>query len=71
MKWDDREKALMAQRELFTSPETRMGAAEHYDELVSMASKLQHQGLSGAEEKNALIWKQRKRPVNSPSELQQ
>ncbi|WP_460421904.1 hypothetical protein [Pseudomonas sp. ZL2] len=55
MNWDERDKALAAWRELFTSREIRMDAAEQYDELVSLADKIQHQGLIDAEEKNALI----------------
>lgn len=55
MNWDDTDKALAGWRELFTAPKIRMDAAEQYDELVSMAGKLQHQGLIDAEEKNALI----------------
>lgn len=55
MNWDDRDKALAAWRELFTAPEIRMDAVEQYDELVSLADKIQHQGLIDAEEKDALI----------------
>ncbi|MBF4207485.1 hypothetical protein EI533_07070 [Pseudomonas donghuensis] len=44
MNWDDRDKSLAAWRELFTSPKIRMDAVEQYDELVSLAHKIQNQG---------------------------
>ncbi|MDH0638224.1 hypothetical protein N5D52_14850 [Pseudomonas sp. GD03860] len=62
---EERDKALAAWRVLFSVPEIRMDAAEQYDELVSMADRLQHQGLIDAEDRNALILEATERYASS------
>ncbi|MEN5236126.1 MULTISPECIES: hypothetical protein [Pseudomonas] len=56
MTWNDREKALMAWRELFTTSVVRMDAAEQYEELVRLADNYQRGGLISEEERSALIF---------------
>ncbi|MNJ42623.1 hypothetical protein D3C77_375950 [compost metagenome] len=57
MNSDERDSALTTWNELFRTPEVRMDAADHCDELVRLADKFQRQELISVDEKNALILK--------------
>ncbi|MNE79805.1 hypothetical protein D3C77_265890 [compost metagenome] len=57
MNWDERDKALAAWRELYTTTQVRMDAAEQYEQLVKLAGVYQLLGLISVDEKKAMIIK--------------